>query len=292
MDYLSTTEGQNALLTGWSGVPSLKEYTGSDPVYAKVLPFIQNGAYHYNLDFATDQEMIKPLKTLIRNAVESIGKGTSVADAVAALDTSYQSTLSAGIPQTQYSKIAEAQKDFTVLETSYYIADKIKAATGSDIAIVPSGGFYRSNMGYLLKGDILDDSRLFYEKGVGGKDYITTDSLTGAQLKALLEYPIINGTKMDQFFAPSGLKLTYAPWHQRGNRIVSIALEDGTAIEDTKTYTVAAYNGVIDQSYLTSVLQSFPDLSDPQTFILASLKADKTVSPDIQRRLTLKWDIA
>lgn len=291
MEYLSTSEGQDAVLTGWTGVPSLKNYTGSSTLYNLVAPFIKNGAYHNDFDFAPSQAMIKPLKTLIKNAAQSIGSGTSVAEAVSALDTAYQATLKAGVTETTYTKIAEAKEDFTVLETSYYLADKIKAAASSDIALVPSSGFYRSNMGYFEKGDITDDSRLFYEKGVGSKDYITAYSLTGAQLKALIERPIINSVEKDQFLAASGLKLTYAPWHKRGNRIVEIALEDGTAIDETKSYNVAAYAGVIDKSYISSTDKSYPELLDPQSFMLASLKADKTISPNTSKRLSLNWDI-
>jgi raffinose/stachyose/melibiose transport system substrate-binding protein len=171
------------------------------------------------------------------------------------------------------------------------MADKIKEATAADIALVPSGGFYRSNMGYLKKGDITDDMRLFYEKGVGAKDYITSYKLTGAQLKELLEKPIINGAEKDQFIAPSGLKLTYAPWHSRGNRIVDIAFEDGTAIDETKLYNVAAYAKVIDNSYISETIQSYPELADPQSFMLASFKADQTISPNTANRLKLSWDI-
>jgi raffinose/stachyose/melibiose transport system substrate-binding protein len=291
MDYLSTSEGQDALLTGWTGVPSVKNYTGSNALYGLVQPFIQSGAYHSDLDFAPSQAMIKPLKSLIKNAALEIVKGASVKDAINELDTAYKDTLNAGVSEPTYSKIAEATDDFTILETSYYMADKIKEATAADIALVPSGGFYRSNMGYLKKGDITDDMRLFYEKGVGAKDYITSYKLTGAQLKELLEKPIINGAEKDQFIAPSGLKLTYAPWHSRGNRIVDIAFEDGTAIDETKLYNVAAYAKVIDNSYISETIQSYPELADPQSFMLASFKADQTISPNTANRLKLSWDI-
>lgn len=289
LDYLSTSEGQNALLTGWSGVPSLKNYQGTNALYNAVIPFIDKGDFRPSLDFAPNQEMIKPLKTLIRDAVKSIGTGTAVKEAISTLDVAYQKALKDGIPVVTYSKIAEASADLSVLATSYYEADKIKEATKADIALMPSGGFYRSNMAFINKGDISEDSRFFYQKGLGAKDFITTYSLSGAKLHTLLERPIINKTELDQFVAASGLAFVYAPWKKRGERISSLRWEDGTAFDENKNYTVAAYAGVIDASYLDSTLASFSDLGDPQTFMMASLKADKIIAPKVANRLTLDW---
>jgi raffinose/stachyose/melibiose transport system substrate-binding protein len=293
LSYLSTSEGQDALLTGWSGVPSVKNYESkNNDLYSKVKPFIESGAYHPSLDFAPSQAMIKPLKILIRDAVESIGKGTAVAEAIATLDTAFQATLEKGIATPTYQTIATATDDFTVLDTSYYEADKIKAATSADVALVPNSVFYRSNMAFIKKGDITNDSRIFYQKGIASSNPITTYSLTGATLKNLLEKPIINGTETDQFIAASGLKMTYSPWQKRGSRIRNLALADGSAFDESKNYTVAAYAGVVDQSFASTSVATFPKLGDPQTFVIASLTADKTITPDLKGRLTLDWSVA
>lgn len=289
LDYLSTNEGQSALLSGWSGVSSLKGYKEKSALYDEVTRFIDGGNFRPTLDFAPSQEMIKPLKSLIRDAVKSIASGTPVADAVATLDTAYKKALADGIPTAVYKDIAEASADMSVLATSYYEADKMKEATKADVALMPSGGFYRSNMAFIDKGKISEDNRFFYQKGIAAKDCITTYSLTGAKLRALLEKPIINGEELDQFIAPSGLVLTYAPWKKRGERILALTFEDGTALEENKSYTVAAYAGVIDSSYIDATLASFAELSDPQSFMMASLEADKTVAPNVQNRLTLNW---
>jgi len=289
MDYLSTSEGQDALLTGWSGVPSLKQYTGNNPLYNTVSSYIKNGTYHAILDFASDQSMVKPLKSLIKTTVLSIFNGTSIAEAMSALDTDYKATLTKGVSIPTYNNIATATDDFSVLATSYYLADKMKAATGADFALVPSGGFYRANMAYIKKGDVTTDSRLFYQKGIAAKDYITTYTLTGAKLRTLLERPIINGNELDQFVAASGLKMSYAPWLERGKRIETLSLEDGSAFDENKTYKVAAYAGVIDKSYLETTLDAYKDLADPETFAINQIKTDKTISPNLKSRLTLDW---
>ncbi len=128
-------------------------------------------------------------------------------------------------------------------------------------------------------------------KGIGGKDFITTYKITGTQLKTLLEHPIINGMEQTQFIAASGLSVEYAPWHQSGSRVVKVTMKDGAEIDDAQLYTVAAYKGVIDDSYITSTVQTFDSFGDPQTFIEKSLRADGTISPDITSRVKLNWDI-
>jgi|GEM_PF-624387 len=291
LKYLSTSEGQDALLSGWTGVVCLKNYTGNNELYRQMTGYAEQGTYHAVLSFSPSEDNGKPLRTLISQAVKKIGEGTDVNAAVAELDREYSRTLSQGATEKQYEKIASATDSFTMLETSFYFADKIKNATGADVALVPNGGYYRSNMADIPKGDITNDMRLFYQKSIGDKDYITTYALTGAHLKALLEHPIINGNEQTQFIAASGLKIEYAPWHRSGNRVVSVKLSDDTAIDDAKIYTVAAYAGVVDESYITSTLQTCGTLGDPQTFIENALRADKTITPDTGSRVKLDWDI-
>lgn len=291
MKYLSTSEGQDALLTGWSGVVSLKNYTGTDQLYKEVAVNIENGTYHAALAFSPSPDIEKPLQTEISNAVKKIGEGTGVEEAVAELDRNYTAILNKGVPEQQYETIAQAADRFTVLETSYYFADKLKQATGADIALVPNGNFYCSNMADIPKGDITNDLRVFYQKGIADKNFVTTYEMSGAQLKTLLEHPVINGSEQTQFIAASGLNLEYAPWHKSGSRLVKAALADKTAIEDTKLYTVAAYAGVIDKSCITSTLKTFEALGNPQKFIENALRTDKKISPDIKGRVKLDWDI-
>lgn len=291
MQYLSTSAGQDALLTGWNGVVSLKDYTGSSVLYDQVGGYIENGAYHASLSFAPTAELKKPLGSLINSAVQAICEGTDVDTAMVQLDAAYAEALRTGAAEPQYETIAQATDDFSVLETSYYIADKMRQATGADIALVPSGGFYCSNMADIPKGAVTSDTRLFYQKGIGDKDFITTYTLTGAQLKTLLEHPILNGTEQTQFIAASGLQVEYAPWHASGSRLVSAVLADGAVLDDAAQYTVAAYAGVIDESLRTATLESFDSLGDPQTFVEAALRADKTITPDIAGRVKLDWDI-
>jgi len=288
--FLSTAEGQDAFLSFWNGVVSLKGYKGVNALYEEMAGYIENGDFHACLSFAPEVGDERTFQTLINNAIQNIGEGTDVDETIAELDKEYKNLISKGVQEPHYETIAHATDDYTVLETSYYFADKIREATHADVALVPNGGFYRSNLACIFKGDVTDDLRIFYQKSIGGKDYITTYAVTGANLKKLLEHPINDAVEQDQFIAASGLSVEYAPWHLRGNRLVKATMEDGTAIDDTKLYTVAAYQGAIDKRYISSTQTTFKELGDPQTFIGQALRSDGTISIDISKRVKLDWD--
>lgn len=290
LDYFSSQEGQDVLLQCINGVSNLKGYSGTSTQFEQVKSFIDEGNYNLVLDFAPSFDLVQPSRSAINNAIKSLASGTSVEDAIAQLDTTYSEVIS-GSATSSYSTIANASNDLSMLETSYYVADVARRTTGADVGIIPNGGFYESNLTTIFAGDISDNANLFYMKGVAEKDCLTTYKMTGAQLKTLLEHPIIKGDEVDQLLAASGLSLEYAPWHARGSRVVKATMEDGTAIDDAATYTVASFAGMIDSSYVTSTVETFEDVGKPEKMVVAALKEDGSVKPDISKRVKLDWDI-
>ena len=83
-------------------------------------------------------------------------------------------------------------------------------------------------------------SYCFYLRGLGAEDYLTSYEITGADLKKLMEHPVINGEEINAMYAFSGLSLEYAPWRDRNENVVKLTLMDGREIEDDRVYTVAA----------------------------------------------------
>ena len=62
--------------------------------------------------------------------------------------------------------------------------------------------------------------------------------LTGAGVRAMLEDGLANGRVSQQ----SGLRYRFDLSQPRGQRLVSLTLADGSALDDAKTYTVAVNN--------------------------------------------------
>ena len=186
--------------------------------------------------------------------------------------------------------IGTAEEHFTRLETSIYIADVMQQLTGADIALVPNNYFYRSNIAEIYKGDIVYPER-FIQQGTGTKDYLTTYEISGAALRELMEHPIINGAEVNILYAAAGLKVEYAPWADAAENVRSITLADGTGLNDTSVYTVAARAGCIDECYITSVVQEYPDAGTNNKMMSEAIQAAGTIKPAKDGRVKLIWDI-
>lgn len=289
LDYLSTEEGQRAELTAWDGISSFNGYVCSAKSYRDTGSIIKAGDYHPALAFTANNSSKLTEITLINDAVKAMLFGKSRDDVISDLDNSYNRLILNVEPPRKRIVIAEAKTDFTVLETSYYLADKIRETAGTDIGLMADGGYFCSNLASIARGPVTDDTSLFVLKGINEKAPLTVYSLTGAQLKLLLEYPVINGADADQFIAASGLAITYAPWHTRGNRVVSVCMEDGTKISDAKLYTAAAYPGIIADKYITGKISEMPAAGSLAQLAAASLEKDKIITPDTEQRLKLVW---
>ena len=130
----------------------------------------------------------------------------------------------------------------------------------------------------------------FYLRGLGAGDYLTTYEITGANLKKLMEHPIINGEEINALYAFSGLNMEYAPWRAWDKNVIKVTLEDGSEIEDGKRYTVAAWPTSIDESYLTSTLNIHSVFGSNIDLITSAVKQAGTISPAKDHRLTLRWE--
>lgn len=111
------------------------------------------------------------------------------------------------------------------------IADAQAHETGAQIALMNPGGI-RADLkaGRLTFGDLFAVQP--FDNGM------VSMKLTGAQVKAILEqqFPAAG----DKILQVSGLKETYDRTRAEGDRIMSLTLADGTAIDPAATYTVAS----------------------------------------------------
>jgi len=279
LEYLTTEEGQTILLNCFPGVSSLKQYTlDADTISPEASDCIQNGRIFY-ADYYASNDLVPAWQQYASGQM-------SLADFVAANDAAKPADYLGALNE---APIGTAAEDFTVLDTSLYIADVMREATGADAALILNGSFYDGNLARIFKGDIRLPSR-FVLKSVGSKDYLTTYEITGANLKALMEHPIIKGAEINALYACSGLKIQYAPWAASDANVRSLTLADGTAIDDSAVYTVAAWAGSIDARYITAKAQEFPDVGANKDLMTAAIRKAGTISPAHDGRVTLVWD--
>ncbi|MDD3361351.1 MAG: extracellular solute-binding protein [Hespellia sp.] len=280
IDYISTNEGQDAVFQVISGVSTLTSYQQNITAMSQeVSDCIHDG----NIFFA---------KYFGSNAlVSSVQQYTTGEISFEELTTAIDEDAKSNDPFAALSEepIGTASETFTVLDTSNYNADVLRDVTGADIALVPNKSFYCGNIAQIFKGDIVLPER-FTQKGMDGDALLTTYEITGAKLKELLEHPIIDGNEANILYAVSGLKVTNAPWAEADKNVISVALADGTEIDDSKTYTVAAWPKAIDETYISGTAKTFEDAGKNQDLMAEAIQKAGTISPAKDGRITLEWE--
>ncbi len=161
------------------------------------------------------------------------------------------------------------------------IADSMKAQTGTDFAFMNPGG---------VRADI-DAGEITWKEAFTvqpfGNDLVKMD-LTGAQVKSLLNEQWADPTRA-KILQIAGLKFTYDDSQPAGDRIVSITLPDGTAVDPAKTYSVTVNNFMAGggDGYTTLKNGKNPsiDIVDLEALV-KYIKAKGTVDPKTEGRIT------
>lgn len=278
--FLSTNEGQTALLEVYSGLSSVKSVQANfRKEYWDVQTCIENGQIFY-ADRIGNELHNQTLKAYLEGALtleQTLAETDAMVESISAV-------------QETKSSAGTAAEDFTILETSFFIADTMRSATGAEIALIPHGTYYKGNLAKIYAGD-LTMPYSFYLRGLGAEDYLTTYEITGASLKKLMEHPIINGEEINALYAFSGLAMEYAPWRERDKNVIKLTLADGSEIEDDKFYTVAAWATSIDEAYISSTLSVHSEAGSNIDLVTAAVRQAGTISPPKDKRLALIWDI-
>lgn len=278
LDYLSTSEGQDALFDCFAGVSSLKSYQNKMTDSVKdVKDCMEQGRIFF----------ADPIGTTNNNpVVKDYMMGKMTLDEI--LEATDQFATWDALAPLKEEAIGSATETFTMLETSMFIAEHMKKETNADVALLLHNSYYKANTSMMYQGEIRMPDR-FYLRGLNENDALTTYQISGKNLKKLMEHPIINGEEVNAMYAFSGLKMTYAPWKDINENVVQLTLEDGTTIQDDKLYTVAAWATSIDPSYLTSTVTSYPNVGNNVTFMTKVIKTEKEITPIKDDRLTLQW---
>lgn len=279
LDYLSTGEGQSAMLRSFSGLSSLDGYQQEMYFeYDDIQSCIENGRIFF-ADYYGSNDDIPVFKewTMGRMTMEEM---ITANDHFKPLDE---------LKQLEKPPIGTAEEKFTILETSLLNADVMREAAGADIALLLNNYYYKGNMAQIFKGEIVYPAR-FILKNVSDKDYLTVYEITGKSLKELMEHPLINGREVNAMYAPSGMKIEYAPHAPADANVVDLKLEDGTALDDGKIYTVAAWAGSIDEGYIAGTVKEYSELGTNEEIMVNAIQSAGTIKPDFEGRVVLDWD--
>lgn len=279
VDRLSTDEGYEAMLQSISGISSLSSYQQNvNFSFGEVDECLADGRIFF-ADYFASNEFIPTFEKWITGKM-SMDEILKAVDEAAPLNE---------LELAQAETIGMAEEEFTILDTSLFMADVMRENTGAEIALIPNNYFYKGNFAKIFKGEITFPQR-FVLKNIDGENYLTTYEITGENLRKLMEHPIIGEKEVNVMYACSGLAMEYAPWAGTDKNVRSLTLADGTELKDDQTYTVAAWASSIDESYLSGVVQEFPELGASRDIMVAAIQKAETITPVRDGRITLNWE--
>lgn len=292
LEFASSAEAQSLFIGQASLTPSVKDLSANADertASTEVRAALDGGRLFAREDFSGPQTPV--LTDIISEQSQAIVNGDAdPAEACAAIDAYCKAWRADELPDNT-EVLAKVTEDFTILETSEYMADKMRQKTGADVALLLNNHIYRGNLIPLFEGELTtthaDDLRL---RSLTSSERLRTVRMTGEQLLSCLDHPY-DGTGTDDadcVYAFSGLKATVAPWAPVGQKMREVKLADGSDIDPNATYTVAVWGKTVHEEYATDVVKTFE--GDFSTFLADAFLADGTVSPDHDNRMTLVWD--
>jgi hypothetical protein len=293
--YISTPEGQEAINGG--AMTQISNVTGtpyaSTDFNAGIQSTIQKGNAVSEVSLmasgnnnAVEKALQKDLKKYLEGTMDA---AALTADCDAVRDKALQ----AGIDRGAY--VGKASADMTPMETGLFIADALKQKADADIGLCLVGTTHCGMVGRIYKGDIYEADVNSLSLSVGTTSSDPNDkklwlvSMTGKDLKDLLEtaaaYDPKDNVPNIPYYVASGLKITFAPWAQ--DKIQSVTLADGSALDDSATYRVALWGWPFKTACPGTVEKVFPDTS---TAILSEAIAGQgTVTPFTDGRFELVY---
>lgn len=279
LDRLSTNEGHEAMLQAFSGISSLTSYQENMSFgFDEVDVCLDQGRIFF-ADYYASNELVPVFEQWITGEItmDEMIKASDDADPMNEIGL------------TKLPPIGKAEKDFTVLETSLFMADVMQEVTGAKIAVILNNYYYKGNCARIYKGDIVLPER-FGPKNISGQDYLTIYEITGANLKKLMEHPVVNEKEINAMYAFAGLSMEYAPWAAMDSNVLSLTLADGAEMKDDHIYSVAAWAGSIDERYISGTGREFPELGTCREVMEGAVRRSGTIAPAEDKRITLKWD--
>lgn len=317
LEYISTPEGQQTLMNKES--TTISNVKGTDSIsggefMSGVADTIAKGNIFREIRY-TDLESNNPFQVAFKEALMGYLDGSMTME----MAMSHCDEAMIKIQKEENVKenvYGEAIENFTVLETSEFVADILREEAGADIALILAKQLPYGETGNFFQGDITDKALNFVTLDyISGKDptynKLVTIDLTGEQLLEILNYPYLNIVTINNpsiwvenispsYWVPSNLKLEYAPLLTEGN-ILSVKNMDNSNFDLEKTYKVAIWNGCFSnlgkiEYFKKETLAAMADVTyvseqSSVELIKKAVQKAKTIAPPDDGRFIIRWDV-
>ncbi len=287
LSYFSSEEGQRVFISDSLQISNVKNVNPPEnSALCALQPAINEGHQFQLLSFSSDNCTIRYQLTTDAKLMST--NKTTVDECIEAMNAKPSDNIQ-GTNIAKATSVATAKKDFTILETSFYIADMYRQAAGADIGLIANNIAYRGNLMRIFAGEVnTDNVETLLPRSFANNSTLVKATMTGRQLLDALNDPVGADNKTgDCVYAFSGLKCEVAPWRNQGERMLSVTLSDGTAIDPEKQYSVAFWSGTIFDKYITEVTETFKE--SWVDLMSEKMKKDETIVPADDGRITLVW---
>gem|GEM_PF-334115 len=235
-------------------------------------------------------------ETALQKGLRAFLEGTqSAAEVMAACDAARDKALAVGFDYG--TPIGEAVTDLTRLQTGLFVAEVLRARADADIGLCIVGQLDCGELGRIYEGAVTDKDVEQLSLSVGKTSSIENDkklwklSMTGAELERFLSRPYTEINKdsiwNQPYFVASGLHITFAPWADAAEKLVSVMRADGTPLDASVAYTVALWCWPFAESCAFPVLQVFDD--DDVELLWAAVVAQSPIAIPDAGSVALDW---
>jgi ABC-type glycerol-3-phosphate transport system substrate-binding protein len=268
--WISTPDGQNAISGGsMTQISNVRDTAYSENSFnSGIMETIGKGHLVSEVDLmaqGNNNAAEKMLQTDLRKLLEG---SVTEAQLMDDCDKARTDALESGVGHGE--KVGTAEKNFTSLETGLFIADALKQKASADIGLCLVGTTHCGMVGRFYQGEIgsSDISSLSLSVGTVSKNpddkKLWLVSMTGAQLTDLLregyQFDPNDNVPNIPYYVASGLKIEFAPWKEE--KLVSVKLADGSALEEQKLYHVALWGWPFEKECSGTVEKVFDETSD------------------------------
>lgn len=284
LEYISSPEGQNEYISERVMFSNVKNvpFVNAESI-PDIAEAIEEGRYFGHLSFAQGER--KGNLDFSKDALAMLLGEKTGEQCIA--DNDLHPFKEEGA--VQMNPLVTLEKDFTVLETSYLMADIYREKADADVGLIANDIPYRGNMINLYKGTLAAEQlSAIKPRSFDNGSTLVKVSMTGADLLEAINHVVsYENVNADGIYALSGLKCEVAPWNPMGEKYLSVTLSDGTGIDPEKTYTVAMWDGSIDAQYITEVIETYEGTWEE--LMAEGLKEKGAISPAEDGRITLVW---
>lgn len=277
MDYISTPEGQAALMSDTGAMYSSLNGVGAPdvPELDDMTKALEEGRYGVFPELANAQSALR--EGLAGMVAGVLGKS----EVVAMVDK--QNALPKEASDDQII-LGTATEDFTMIETGGFVADALRFAAGTDFALFLDNGKDGRYNGkgisakfYTGEVTMLDVHRVLPDLKHGDDGVLQKVSMTGQNLIETLEHSLpVDNDQTGWFYYFSGLTIEFDPEASPGSRIKTIALQDGSALDPNAVYTIAVSDNSVPEEYCITSENVGPLVVD---VVSDAIKEAGTISP-------------